>query len=215
MLLNKAVQMTISGEQCRMARAALGLGIRDLAILADMSPNTIARLERGEVLHKRTQIYLRGALEAEGVAFVAPGEASLSGGAGVRRADSAQLSPMADIFERLWNVSPKIKDDPAGAFEAMLEIVGRYLGIIASERREPDTWERIDLAEALAELERDHLSGAIGLIRRGITPPDNQSSDYPTPASEAARVVNYDLAFFGRRVVNLRTRGYRPRGVQV
>ena len=35
-------------EQCRMARAGLGLGVRELAAAADVSTNTIARLERGE-----------------------------------------------------------------------------------------------------------------------------------------------------------------------
>lgn len=37
-----------------MARVGLGLGVRDLAELADVSPNTIARFERGEKLRDRT-----------------------------------------------------------------------------------------------------------------------------------------------------------------
>lgn len=52
-----------------MARAALGLGVRDLAELAKVSPDTIARLERGEVLRDRTVEDIRRALEAEGVEF--------------------------------------------------------------------------------------------------------------------------------------------------
>jgi transcriptional regulator with XRE-family HTH domain len=53
-----------------MARAALQIGVRDLAGLAAVSPNTIARLERGEALHARTLTAIRAALEAGGVIFV-------------------------------------------------------------------------------------------------------------------------------------------------
>jgi transcriptional regulator with XRE-family HTH domain len=52
-----------------MARAALGLGVRDLAELAKVSPDTIARLERGEELRERTVDAIRSALEAAGVEF--------------------------------------------------------------------------------------------------------------------------------------------------
>lgn len=59
-----------------MARAGLGLGVRDLASLAKVSPNTVARLERGERLQGPTVESIRGALEAAGVEFTngdAPG----------------------------------------------------------------------------------------------------------------------------------------------
>jgi transcriptional regulator with XRE-family HTH domain len=56
--------------QCKMARTALALGVRELAKLADVSPNTIARLERGEELRDRTIAAVRAALEAAGVIFV-------------------------------------------------------------------------------------------------------------------------------------------------
>ena len=62
--------MEITGTQCRMARAALGLGVRDLAKLADVSPNTITRLERGEELHARTLSTIRSALEKAGAEFI-------------------------------------------------------------------------------------------------------------------------------------------------
>ena len=66
--------------QCKMARVALGIGVRDLAKLADVSPDTIARLERGEVLKDRTVAAVRAALEAAGVEFIPEN----GGGAGVR-----------------------------------------------------------------------------------------------------------------------------------
>ena len=62
----------MTGVQSRMARAALGLGVRDLARLASVSPDTIARLERGEDLRPATIATIRGALEAAGVVLIEP-----------------------------------------------------------------------------------------------------------------------------------------------
>jgi transcriptional regulator with XRE-family HTH domain len=56
--------------QSKMARVALGLGVRDLAALAQVSPDTVARLERGEELKPRTVQALRQALESAGVIFI-------------------------------------------------------------------------------------------------------------------------------------------------
>ena len=66
--------------QCKMARTALNLGVRDLAKLAQVSPDTVARLERGEELRERTVDTIRAALEAAGVEFIAEN----GGGVGVR-----------------------------------------------------------------------------------------------------------------------------------
>ncbi len=66
--------------QSRMARAALQLGVRDVASLAKVSPNTIARLERGEALYPRTVEAIRAALEAAGIVFIEQN----GGGPGVR-----------------------------------------------------------------------------------------------------------------------------------
>lgn len=71
--------MIILPVQCRMARAALGLGVRELASLAKVSNDTVARFERGEELKERTIEALQRALEAAGVEFTDDG-----GGAGVR-----------------------------------------------------------------------------------------------------------------------------------
>jgi len=70
----------MNAAQCKMARAAMGLGIRDLAKLAVVSPDTVARLERGEELRPNTLATIRAALEAAGVVFIAEN----GGGAGVR-----------------------------------------------------------------------------------------------------------------------------------
>jgi transcriptional regulator with XRE-family HTH domain len=60
----------MNAAQSRMARAALGLGVRDLARAAEVSPDTVARLERGEDLKPATIAAIRTALEAAGVVFL-------------------------------------------------------------------------------------------------------------------------------------------------
>ena len=57
-----------------MARAALGLGVRELAALADVSPDTVARFERGDELRDRTVAAMKTALEKAGVVFVDAGD---------------------------------------------------------------------------------------------------------------------------------------------
>jgi transcriptional regulator with XRE-family HTH domain len=52
-----------------MARAALGLGVRELAEKAKVSPSTITRLEAGELLKPRTVEAIQRILEAEGIEF--------------------------------------------------------------------------------------------------------------------------------------------------
>jgi transcriptional regulator with XRE-family HTH domain len=60
--------------QCRMARAALGLGVRELAAAAKVSIDTVARFERGDELKERTVEALQRALEAAGVEFTNGGK---------------------------------------------------------------------------------------------------------------------------------------------
>ena len=67
-------------QQCKMARAALDLGVRELAEQAKVSPDTVARFERGEVLKERTIEAIRTALEKAGVEFLDEN----GGGPGVR-----------------------------------------------------------------------------------------------------------------------------------
>ena len=66
--------------QCKMARAALALGVRELAALANVAQATVSRLERGEDLKASTVATLREALEQAGVEFIEEN----GGGAGVR-----------------------------------------------------------------------------------------------------------------------------------
>lgn len=63
-----------------MARVAVGLGVRELATAAGVSTDTVARLERGEVLRSTTLATIRTALETAGVVFIEEN----GGGPGVR-----------------------------------------------------------------------------------------------------------------------------------
>lgn len=62
----------MNATQCKMARAATGLGVRELAKAAGVSPDTVARFERGDEVRQSTADAIRTALEAAGVVFLEP-----------------------------------------------------------------------------------------------------------------------------------------------
>lgn len=67
-----------------MARAAVGWSQGDLAKAAKVRQETVSGFEGGSDSRRSTVAAMRSALEAQGVMFVAAGEASLNGGPGVR-----------------------------------------------------------------------------------------------------------------------------------
>jgi transcriptional regulator with XRE-family HTH domain len=74
-------QMTISAEQCRMARAGLGMTAEAVAAAAGVSKVTLSDFEVGKRSpHPRTLAAIRTALESAGVEFIAEN----GGGPGVR-----------------------------------------------------------------------------------------------------------------------------------
>lgn len=60
----------MNGLQCRLARVALGLGVRELAKAAEVSTETIVRLEKGETLRPATLERIRNVLEEAGIVFI-------------------------------------------------------------------------------------------------------------------------------------------------
>lgn len=70
--------------QLKMARAALGKGVRELAEMSGITANTISRIENGSDAKQSTIEALRRCLEAEGITFIADGASSTDGGPGVR-----------------------------------------------------------------------------------------------------------------------------------
>jgi transcriptional regulator with XRE-family HTH domain len=66
--------------QLRMARAAVGWGVRDLAEKAGVTANTVTRIENGSDAKQSTMDRLQQALEDAGVVFIDEN----GGGPGVR-----------------------------------------------------------------------------------------------------------------------------------
>lgn len=60
----------MNGLQCKLARIALGWGVRQLAEAANVSTQTISRLERGEQLRAGTLDGIRQVFEAAGIEFL-------------------------------------------------------------------------------------------------------------------------------------------------
>jgi transcriptional regulator with XRE-family HTH domain len=61
--------MLINAKQCRMARAALQISVRELASMAKVATDTVSRLEAGKRLKPRTVEAIQHALEKAGVEF--------------------------------------------------------------------------------------------------------------------------------------------------
>ena len=70
--------------QCKLARVALGVKLKEMAEMVQTSPDTLSRLERGETLRPSTLAAIRASLEAAGVVFI---EADEELGPGVRLRD--------------------------------------------------------------------------------------------------------------------------------
>ncbi len=75
----------LSATQCRMARSALRWTVKELGRQAHIDSNTVVRFENGRHKSNETTMrVIRQAFEAAGLIFIAEGEASWSGGPGVR-----------------------------------------------------------------------------------------------------------------------------------
>lgn len=73
---------TITPLQVKLARTAVGLGVRELAAAADVAPSTIQRFESGRGdMQSRTLDKVQRALETAGVIFI-PSDSA--GGPGIR-----------------------------------------------------------------------------------------------------------------------------------
>lgn len=65
--------MTLSAAQCRMARAYLKWGVRELAEKGGVNVNTITRFEAGAGVLAATADKLQSVFEAEGLEFTPEG----------------------------------------------------------------------------------------------------------------------------------------------
>lgn len=74
----------INAKQCKMARAATGLSVRELAKSAGVAVDTISRIEAGEQLQPRTAQAIQSALEAAGITFINAGDVAQGQGVTLR-----------------------------------------------------------------------------------------------------------------------------------
>jgi transcriptional regulator with XRE-family HTH domain len=107
-----------------MARAALQIGVRDLADMAKVSPSTVARFEAGEELKVRTVEAMRAALESAGVEFIAEN----GGGPGVRLKKTAKsveaISREIDALEdKISSILAPTEPSPEAAVNTMRKAV--------------------------------------------------------------------------------------------
>ncbi len=65
--------MLMTAAQCRMARAALGLTLRELSAVAGVSPNTLSRIESSDNVTSRAIVKVQQALMQRGSVFEANG----------------------------------------------------------------------------------------------------------------------------------------------
>lgn len=65
-----AASSVITREQLKMARAALGWSVRDVAMKAGVAANTVSRYENGSDAYGDTLAKLRRALEHGGAVFL-------------------------------------------------------------------------------------------------------------------------------------------------
>jgi len=73
---------TITPLQIKLARTAVGLGVRELAERAGIAPSTVQRFESGKGdMHSRTLDRVQTVLEEAGVLFI---PADVGGGPGIR-----------------------------------------------------------------------------------------------------------------------------------
>lgn len=83
-------------SQLRMARAAVRLGVRELAGLAGVTPATVTRFETEKGgINMKSATSLQSALESLGVVFVAKN----GGPAGVRFVDPTGTKDKTGVFE--------------------------------------------------------------------------------------------------------------------
>ena len=73
--------MGITPDQCRMARGALNINLKELAALSGLSHVTINRFEKRHTYSEETAITLKTAFEKAGIIFI---EADSEAGPGLR-----------------------------------------------------------------------------------------------------------------------------------
>lgn len=69
----------LSAAQCRMARSALRIGLRELATRARTTPKTLCKFENGTDINPAIKRTVRTALEETGAIFIPPSSGQAGG----------------------------------------------------------------------------------------------------------------------------------------
>jgi transcriptional regulator with XRE-family HTH domain len=134
--------MLLFAEQIRAARAILRMDQADLARRANVSVETIKRLEKmeGEVrANYETVESIVLALEGAGIELISPGQSSSDGGGGLRVvADIAvmNVAQVHDLFERTMTgmIYETYRDKPEAFGKAPADMIDVVLETIVSNR---------------------------------------------------------------------------------
>lgn len=68
----------MDADQARLARALTKLGVREIATLASLTPNTVSRIENGGDAKVSTVAALKNAYEGLGLVFLSTGDTATS-----------------------------------------------------------------------------------------------------------------------------------------
>ena len=79
--------------QMKMARTALGWGVRDLAEKAGITANTVTRIENGADAKHSTLTAIRLTLESAGIQFLESGEVAIGPGVALKGVREEGLRP--------------------------------------------------------------------------------------------------------------------------
>jgi transcriptional regulator with XRE-family HTH domain len=98
------ITMRVNGAQVRMARAALKWNVRELAAAAQVSPNTVTRIEADLPANAATLSVIQRVLEAAGIEFIngdSPGARMLpSAKPRSKKASAKKAKPVANSRRR-------------------------------------------------------------------------------------------------------------------
>ena len=151
--------MAITGEQLRMARAALKMTLRDLAARAGVDKGTLVRIEAGNSAHPLTLKQVRQVLEAAGVLFIEPVDGEHRGAAALRW--DADLCGQAER-----GAGEDVRRTAARSMRGRGMRTRSYLGISCTLRR---SWDRGDarlLARAAHRVGGDASLDTVGVVAR-------------------------------------------------
>jgi transcriptional regulator with XRE-family HTH domain len=145
-----------------MARAAVEIGVRELAEAAMVSTNTITRFERGEPLKERTVDAIQAALESFGIEFRS--DARSASVIRLHRVDPVDWKLLKEANDAVY--SQNVKGD------ATIALVAYFNGRLAPEKLRAINYRLIALARFLKRDDKSpwvlHVKGTDYKVVKGV-----------------------------------------------